>query len=413
MDIPFIRLQIPPALQANLAESAPHAARLALARGVLPVPVETQLGICYVLATHADPYVAGAARKTLVDLPLKLLLPVVGGDLHPKVLEFLAEFRPQEAALDERLMRNRHANDRTACLIARRADPDICEMLGNNQERLLLTPETFLELANNPNCPGHVLLRAEGFLRMHKALPAGAPSAASVVARAASAAPVAPAPVGPAAPVAVPMDLEAEIDAALRGEQSPSLLSAQSSALGMFDVDDTKAGANGFRFDFSDDDAGFSWNLTEERDGREDFDPDETINIERMIADLSVGKRIKLAYLGNKQVRAVLIRDQNSIVSIAVVKSGRLTDGEVVAYAANRNMGDDVIRELAMNREFVRRYPVKVALVNNPKTPPSVAMAFVSTLQKKDLQNLARNRNVPSVIFQQAARLYKTKFRDA
>ena len=98
-------------------------------------------------------------------------------------------------------------------------------------------------------------------------------------------------------------------------------------------------------------------------------------------------------------------------VAVAVVKSGRMTDGEVANCAGNRNLSDDVIREIARNNEFIRKYPVKVALVNNPKTPPSLAMAFVNSLHKKDLQSLARNRNVSSVISNAARKRFKAKFR--
>jgi hypothetical protein len=55
---------------------------------------------------------------------------------------------------------------------------------------------------------------------------------------------------------------------------------------------------------------------------------------------------------------------------------------------------------------------VKVALVNNPKTPVAMAMAMVSQLQKKELQALLRNHNVPSVVTQTAQRLYRQKHRD-
>jgi len=126
---------------------------------------------------------------------------------------------------------------------------------------------------------------------------------------------------------------------------------------------------------------------------------------------MSVGEKIKLAYLGNKTARRVLIRDPNKIVSSAVVKSGRLNPAEVVAFASNRNLSDDVVRELARNNDFTRKYPVKVALANNPKTPVSVAIAFVHHLHRRDLQALANNRNVTSVIFTTAKNLYKSKYR--
>ena len=121
------------------------------------------------------------------------------------------------------------------------------------------------------------------------------------------------------------------------------------------------------------------------------------------------GKKIKLAYLGNKESRGILLRDRNKQVALAVVKSGRMTDGEAASAAGNRNVSMDVLREIADNREFMRKYPIKVALVNNPRTPPSVAVPIVSQLQKRDLEQLARNRNVSSVLFTMAAKLMKQK----
>ena len=78
--------------------------------------------------------------------------------------------------------------------------------------------------------------------------------------------------------------------------------------------------------------------------------------------------------------------------------------------AGNRNLADEVLREIAMNREWLRKYPVKVALVNNPKVPVSVAMSIVPQLHKRDLLELSRNHNVSSVISQAARRLYRQKY---
>ena len=93
--------------------------------------------------------------------------------------------------------------------------------------------------------------------------------------------------------------------------------------------------------------------------------------------------KIKLAYKGNKEARSILIRDTNKSVAVAVVKSGRLTDGEVASYAGNRNLADDGLRD--KHQQCIHSHPVKVALVNNPASP-SLAMGFVGLLHK-DLQN--------------------------
>ena len=79
-------------------------------------------------------------------------------------------------------------------------------------------------------------------------------------------------------------------------------------------------------------------------------------------------------------------------------------------FAGNKNLDNDVLREISSNREWTRKYPVKVALVNNPKTPVSVAISFIGHLHKRDLKNLANNRNVPSVIFTTAKKILKAKY---
>ena len=61
--------------------------------------------------------------------------------------------------------------------------------------------------------------------------------------------------------------------------------------------------------------------------------------------------------------------------------------------------------------EFTRKYPVRVALINNPKTPVSVALSFLGVLNKRDLQNLSRNRGVSSVVSNAARKRFRDKFR--
>ena len=129
----------------------------------------------------------------------------------------------------------------------------------------------------------------------------------------------------------------------------------------------------------------------------------------KLIADMSVGKKIKLAYMGNAEARKLLLRDRNKTVAVAVVKSGRMTDSEAAAAAGNKNLHMDVLREISSNKEFLRKYNVKVALCNNPKTPVSVAVGLVSGLSRSDLASLARNKNVPGVVQKMAFRIQKQR----
>ena len=132
--------------------------------------------------------------------------------------------------------------------------------------------------------------------------------------------------------------------------------------------------------------------------------------MEQQVANMSVGQRIKLAYTGNRSTRKLLLRDSNKLVSSAVVKSGRMTDAEILATAGNRNIPTEILNYIARDKEQLRKYPIRVALASNPKTPVPVALRLLRDLSKADLRSLSMNRNVSGVVFETAGRLYKQKF---
>lgn len=402
--IPYERLGIPAPLQARLAPDAPPGPKLPIARGLLPVSPDVMLGICYLLSMDPDPGVADAARDTLCGLPLKQLNIALSEKTHPKILEFLAEFRVEEPELDLRLLRLRATNLRAARIIAARASESLCDEITRNHERLLLTPQMVIELHANEACTDAQLERALSFLELE-----GLPQRVSAVrpfragVEGASLAAAAP----PAASALI-VDPEEEVDAAVRGELSPAL-QRRAGRLGGAAFGDREAVARGV--------GQFQWNFQDEADfdalllGDDDVltSVEDRKTIVQVIAGMSVAQKLKLAYLGNKETRAILIRDRVKSVPVAVIRSGRVSDGEVVAFASDRNLPRDVIREIAMSKEYVRKYNVKVALANNPKTPLNAALGFLKDFYKKDLQNLARNKGVPSVLSGAAFKLFRQK----
>lgn len=122
------------------------------------------------------------------------------------------------------------------------------------------------------------------------------------------------------------------------------------------------------------------------------------------IASLNVAKRIALAMKGNREERAILIRDPNRIVTAAVLSSPKMNDTEVAAIAKMQNVSEDVLRTIAHNRAWLKNYTVVLAVVKNPKTPVALSMNLMSRLIEKDLKLLSTDRNVPDVLRTQARR---------
>lgn len=122
------------------------------------------------------------------------------------------------------------------------------------------------------------------------------------------------------------------------------------------------------------------------------------------IANLNVARRIALAMKGNREERAILIRDPNRIVTAAVLSSPKMNDTEVAAIAKMQNVSEDVLRTIAHNRAWLKNYSVVLAVVKNPKTPVAMSMTLMARLSEKDLKLLTTDRNVPDALRTQARR---------
>ena len=116
------------------------------------------------------------------------------------------------------------------------------------------------------------------------------------------------------------------------------------------------------------------------------------------IASLNVAQRMTLAMKGSREERAVLIRDPNKIVAVAVLSSPKLTETEVESIAKMANVSDEILRMIGFSRAWTKNYAVVHALVRNPKSPVAMSMNFLSRLAEKDLRSLSTNRNVPEIL---------------
>jgi len=113
---------------------------------------------------------------------------------------------------------------------------------------------------------------------------------------------------------------------------------------------------------------------------------------------MSPAQRLALAMRGTREERAILIRDPNKIVAVAVLSSPKVTDSEVENIAKMVNVSDDVLRIIGHTRAWMKNYGIVSALTKNPKTPVGVSLNLLSRLLEKDVKGLANDRNIPDVL---------------
>jgi len=121
---------------------------------------------------------------------------------------------------------------------------------------------------------------------------------------------------------------------------------------------------------------------------------------------MTTHEKVLTALKGNSEERGILVNSRNHMVVRAVLASPKLTDNEVERFAASRSVSDEVIRLIAQNPRWLRRYPVILALVNNPKTPVQIARRLLSRINVRHLKQLSVNRNINSAVRTEAAKIF-------
>jgi hypothetical protein len=124
---------------------------------------------------------------------------------------------------------------------------------------------------------------------------------------------------------------------------------------------------------------------------------------------MGVGEKIKMALTGDKEWRSILIKDSNKLVNGAVVKNPRITEPEILTISKSVIQNDEILRVICHNKEWVKNYEIRKALVLNNKTPLPVALRFMGFLTEKDLATIAKSKNVSSVLANNARRTLATK----
>jgi hypothetical protein len=113
---------------------------------------------------------------------------------------------------------------------------------------------------------------------------------------------------------------------------------------------------------------------------------------------MSVLEKMKAAMRGTREERAILVRDPNRLVAAAVLSSPKLTGQEVETIAKMANVGEEVLRVIGTNRQWIKNYGVVAGLVRNPKTPVAIALNLLQRLHDKDVKLLALDRNIPEPV---------------
>ncbi len=368
-----------PILNAIKSGNAPKPARLAAARGMLPLSQEDMLQALILLGQDPEEDVRIAAQGTLNNFDPAALLPIAQNPNSPlEMLNFLAGWPKATYNIIEAIILNKSTADEAIVMIASRSNnASLLEAITINQQRLIQYPAIIDAILANPHRSPEAERRAREIKTEFFEKELGA------------------------ARVAEEQKARARIAQALGVDVSEDEFQA---VVASFEkeagvkVEDTGPGLN------FDPEAELRRLLTEVKEEGEELS-DEQLSVYQIVAKASAKEKIFLGLKGGRDVRGILIRDSNKMVSSAVVKNPKITEGEVEKFAKIKGISEEVLRIICMNRNWVSNYLIIHNLALNPRTPINFSMTFVNRLQLKDLKSLTKDKSVPDVLRNMAKRL--------
>lgn len=356
---------IPESIKQFVDPSRPKELRLMAARGLVPASPRDLSRILYYLTRDEDEEVSREAGGTLSGMPSEVVSTILTDTAaEPGLLDFFARALADEAAFQKILLNNSATDEMVAYLAERVHDQNIIDLIANNHERIARSNDIVEALSKNPLITRSTMDGVIDFLKLYMGDKFGSPLDVDSVD-------------------------EEDAGAAPARDEANGAPFPESSFLDDFEIDEELLQEAEDEADYEEGD----------ESGEEHHSPD-TINqsLHIKISVLNVGQKIKLALLGNREARAILVKDPNRIVSRAVLKNPRITDTEVVHIAQSKIVTDEILREISDSRKWTRLYQVKLALVTNPKTPPHISIGLLKQLREFDLRNLRWNKNLSGVV---------------
>ncbi|MBX7222388.1 MAG: hypothetical protein K1Y36_20730 [Blastocatellia bacterium] len=376
---------------------APRPAKLMTAMGKLPLAPEDLLHAQVLLASDSDQEIATAARNSIDEKDPDSFLSVAQNREAPEeVLAYLLTWSKLTTGLGEALLINPSIPDLAVLNFARMSsNGSLLEAATINQQRLIRIPDLIDAILNNPYRTFEAERRAkEVRVEFFEKELGAARIAQEKKARAEKFAGIVDTPVSDEEFNELLSSFEADVGVSLEGisDEEPSVEDAIAAFNRML--------ASVKEEDLSEEDREF---LTKERKNMTDS---ERLSIYQQLAKMSIKERIFAALKGNREVRSILIRDANKLISTGVVKNPKITDAEVEAFANIKGISEDVLRVIAMNRAWISSYNTMHNLIRNPRCPPNFSMNMMPRLQQRDLLNLSKSKGIPDMIRQAAGRLY-------
>jgi hypothetical protein len=393
-----------PAVKAIITGTAPRPAQLAASRGVLPLQQSDLLEVLVALANGDDAELSENARSTIAGQNPEELRPIIADrETAPKILEYFISGDDFPKEIHEAVLTNPETPSPAIVNFSRNTkNGEMLEFISFNQQLMIQTPAIIDSIIANPYRTAEAERRASEIKREFFEKERGAQQIANELRAQGKEA---------AAEFIEQSELGHDLES---GDLSfeDAIFLAEFIEVPDSEVDDSWLGLEYLEELYEESEeqrAAIVDKILGEFKMEGDEVGNDRVSAINRILRMGMKDRMKLALKGDREARNILVRDPNRIVAQAVINNARITEQEVEKIAAMRTVPEDVLRQIAINRNWARNYVIIHNLARNPRCPIANVMGILSRMQLRDLAALSKNRNVSDAVRRQALRLAQAR----
>lgn len=389
-----------PVVRAIVDGTAPRPAQIAASRGILPLAQTDLLEVLVALYYGGDAELKSNAGDTLASQSAyELEQTMRSRDIAPSVLAYFAGRPELPASIHESIITNvKTPPAAIADFAAKTAKGELIELISLNQQLLIQNPSIIDAILKNTNRTAEAERRASEIKREFFEKERGAEQIANELRAQGNEA------------AAEFFEQSGFAESGLTAEDA--VLLAQHIEVPDHETDDSWLALEFIEEIYEETEeqrqATIAKIVGELQTEGEEVGSERIAMINRVMK-MGVKDRVKLAMKGDREARNILIRDPNRLVSSAVVNNPRISEQEIEAISAMRSMSEDILRQIAANRQWSRIYTIMHSLAKNPRTPLANVITIMNRLQLRDLVALSKNRNVSDAVRRQALRLQNAR----
>jgi len=109
-------------------------------------------------------------------------------------------------------------------------------------------------------------------------------------------------------------------------------------------------------------------------------------------------QRVEQASSAHEEEIARFLHDVSPSVIRAVLRNRSLSENDVLVIATRKNLPGDILETIAKDHRWVESYPVRLAIIKNPKTPLSISLSTARYIRLFDLAEISRGHLLPVVL---------------